>query len=93
MAQKQDAEEASNEPAYKKRFGNIKVAVWANQKDNGQVWYNTNITRRYHDGKKWGDTLSFSRDDLPIVIVAAVVAFFWIWNRPATPQQEEETEA
>jgi hypothetical protein len=40
----------------------------------------------------WEDTTSFSRDDLPIVILAAVVAFFWIWNRPATAQQEEEIE-
>ena len=92
MARKKDAQDASNEPAYKKRFGSIKVAVWPNQKDNGQVWFNTTIVRSYRSGEKWEDTTSFSRDDLPIVILAAVVAFFWIWNRPAPAQQAEETE-
>jgi hypothetical protein len=93
MAKKQDAQEASKKPAYERRFGSIRLAVWANQKDDGQVRYNTTITRSYRNGNTWEDTASFSRDELPIVVIAAVVAFFWIWNRPATPQQEQETEA
>ena len=93
MARKRDAQEAPNETAYKGRFGNIKVAVWPNQKDNGQVWFNTTIVRSYRNGAKWEDTTSFSRDDLPMVIMAAVAAFFWIWNPLGTPRQEQETEA
>lgn len=93
MAQKKDAQEASNEPAYKRRFGSVKVAVWANPKDNGQVWFNTTIVRSYRNGNTWEDSTSFSRDDLPMVIMAAVAAFVWIWNPWGTPRQEQEAEA
>jgi hypothetical protein len=93
MAHKKDAQETSKEPAYKKRFGNIHVAVWPNQKENGEVWYNTSIIRKYREGNEWKDATTYSRDELLLVAKAADVANSWIWDQLTAVQQDQKTEA
>ena len=90
MAQKKGGEEASTAPAFERTLGNIHVAVWRNPKENGDAWYNTKIVRRYHDGSDWQDSTSYCHSDLPIVIVAACMAYFWIWEQRVLGSRRQE---
>jgi hypothetical protein len=89
MAQKKEPEETKEKPVFERQFGSIRVSVWPNQKENGTVWYNTLIARRYFDGSTWQDATSYSRDDLPLVVMAACTAFFWVWTQLATVRREQ----
>jgi hypothetical protein len=93
MAQKKETEEKKEKPVFERQFGNIHVSVWRNEKENGAVWYNTTIVRKYHDGNKWQDATSFSRDDLPTVVIAACTAYFWIWSQQSVVREEQEMAA
>lgn len=69
-------------PAFKEKLGRIRVVAWANQGEGSDTWYNVEITRRYRDSNgKWADANTFRRDDLPIVMKAADMAYDWIWKR------------
>ena len=60
MAQKQ-------KPVNEIRLGRIQAAIWANQTEQRDVWFNVTVTRLYKEGDQWKDTTTFRRDDLPIV--------------------------
>ena len=78
------------EPAQRFRLGNIRAAVWTNTTENGEVWFNVEVTRRYKDGEAWKSAPTFRRDDLPLVALAAVRAYDWIWRQtvPAEPDSD-----
>jgi hypothetical protein len=80
------------EPAQRFRLGNISAAIWTNTNGNGEVWFNVEVTRRYRDEETWKDATTFRRDDLPIVALAAIRAYDWIWRQklPAQPDAEAE---
>ena len=81
---------AQNKPAHQIRLGRIRAAIWANQGENGDAWFNVTMTRTYNDGDGPKDTYSFRRDDLPVVEKVADMAYAWIWeNRKSakTPEQ------
>jgi hypothetical protein len=70
-------------PAHEIRLGRIRAAIWANQADNREVWFNVTVSRLYKDGEQWKDTTAFGRDDLPIVAKVADMAYAWIWGQEA----------
>lgn len=79
------------EPAFKRRLGRIRVAVWANQSEDSDTWYNVTINRLYKDSEgEWKDADSFRRDDLPIVIKAVDMAYDWIWSRQTANSDSSE---
>jgi hypothetical protein len=84
---------AKKEPIRKFQLGSVCAAVWTNQNEKGEFWYNVTIARRYRDGDEWKDSNSFSRDELPLVSKAADMAYSWIWDRLAAPPREQEVEA
>ena len=79
------------EPVHRIPLGNICAAIWENENEKG-VWYNTTITRSYRNGETWNDTTSLSRDDLPVVRVAADMAHSWIWERTVATRRERAAE-
>ena len=80
-------------PVHDFRLGRIRAAIWLNEDDNGQAWFNVSITRRYRNGEGWRDSASFSRDDLPVVGRAVDMAYAWIWGRDAVVSDPAEDEA
>ena len=82
MAQKQ-------KPTHEIRLGRIRAAIWANEAENGNVWFNITVSRLYKDGDQWRDTSAFRRDDLPIVAKVVDMAYAWIWGQevPAAPDE------
>ncbi len=85
MAQKQ-------KPVHEIRLGRIRAAIWANQTESRDVWFNVTITRLYKEGDRWQDTATFRRDDLPIVAKVVDIAYTWIWGQdvPASPDEAVE---
>ncbi len=73
------------------RFGRIKAAVWENEADQ-KKFYNVTFARTYvDDAKKYHDTDSFGRDDLPLVAKLADQAHTFIFDR-LTELKSEQSE-
>lgn len=71
---------SNNKPVHEIRMGRIKAAIWENATQNG-TRHNVTISRLYKDGEQWKDSLSFGRDDLPLVAKVADQAHSWIFNQ------------
>jgi hypothetical protein len=68
-----------NLPAKTFRLGRIKAAVWDNEAE--QKFYSVTLPRTYvGDDKKYHDTDSFGRDDLPLVAKLADQAYTFIFD-------------
>lgn len=82
------AEPATTLPVKTFRLGRIKAAVWENEADN-RKFYNVTFARTYvGTDKKFHDTDSFGRDDLPLVAKLANEAHSYIFGRLAEPKPE-----
>ena len=80
------------EPAHKIQLGNISVAIWENESEDQEVWFNVSVSRSYKDGDRWKDTSSFRRNDLPIVSKGVDLALMWILVRERRLSQTSVTE-
>lgn len=49
----------SNRPAYSKRIGAVRVAVWRNSTE-GRTFFNVNVTRTYRDGETFKESNSLN---------------------------------
>ena len=49
----------TNRPAYVKKIGAVRVAVWANQKD-GRTFFNVSVSRTYKDGESFKESNSLN---------------------------------
>jgi hypothetical protein len=79
-------------PVHKFRLGAIVTAIWENQSQTGGHWYNVTVLRRYKNGNEWKDSVSFNRDDLPVVAKALDMAYAWIWEQEAISPKPQEQE-
>ena len=70
-----------SKPVHEIKLARIRASVWANRGERQDVWYSVSITRLYRAGETWKDTTSFGRDDLPLVVKAAEMAYAWIWSQ------------
>lgn len=77
-------------PAFRRRLGNIQVAVWANEGQNGEVRFDSTLNRRYRDGETWKESSSFGRDELPVARALADMAYTWICEQLASSGEEGE---
>ncbi len=74
-------EKTNNKPAFDRRLGHIRVAVWENQ-SNGTTWHNIAITRRWKEGDAWRESPTFSGiGDLAQVAAAVRLAQEWVSTR------------
>ena len=76
--------EEKQKPVHEIRLGRIRAAIWANQNQRNEVWFNVTVSRLYRDGARWQDTTSYRRDDLPLVSKVVNMAHAWIWDQDAT---------
>ena len=77
-ATKSKGKETKNRPVHELRLGRIRAAIWQNDTDNGPR-YNVTVMRLYKDGNDWKDSMSFGRDDLPLVAKICDQAHSWIF--------------
>ena len=60
MTTKAKSKENGNKgPAYQKRVGAVRGTVWCNEND-GRVYFNTSLVRRYKDGDEFKEVSSFN---------------------------------
>ena len=60
MTTKAKSKENGNKgPAYQKRVGAVRGSVWTNENE-GRVYFNTSLVRRYKDGDDWRETSTFN---------------------------------
>ena len=65
-------------PVHSIRYGNVSVAVWANNSPAG-YFFNTTCRRIFRTGSdEWGESTSFDDRDLPNLAKAANDAHSWI---------------
>ena len=77
-------------PAHEVKLGRIRVAIWSNQNEDADVWFNITIRRLYKAEGGWRDADSFRRDDLPIVQKAVDMAYDWVWKRQCELSDPDE---
>ena len=77
------------EPTHRIKLGKISVAIWANETDDHEVWFNATISRSYKNGEAWKDTTSLRRDDLPIATKALDMAYAWMWRKQVQLKRAE----
>lgn len=46
-------------PVHEIRLGRIRAAIWANQTDSGEIWFNVTVSRLYNDGNRWQQSASY----------------------------------
>ena len=80
----------SNRPVHEIRIGRVRAAIWENDTSNG-MRHNVTFSRLYHDGESWRDSVSFGRDDLPLVAKVADQAQLWIYEQPVKSNGSSET--
>ena len=76
-------------PTHEVKLGKIRAAIWANEKEKHNLWFNVTVSRLYKEGDDWKDTSSFGRDDLPVVSKAIDMAYGWILRRERQLEQEQ----
>ena len=79
-------------PAEVIRLGRIRAAIWANQTEGQDVWFNVTVSRLYKDQDRWKDTSTFRRDDLPIVCRVLELAYAKIWEQSMASTSVDDEE-
>ena len=74
------------------RDGGVKAAIWANQTEKGNTFYNVTFSRTYRDGDTFKDTSSFGASDLLKVARLAAKAYDSITVLRAESQEDDSSE-
>lgn len=74
--------DTARRPVHEIRMGRVKAAIWENETQNGPR-HNVTVSRLYKDGDEWKDSLSFGRDDLPLLEKVADKCHEWIFEATA----------
>lgn len=79
----------SKKPVHEIRLGTVKAAIWANETESGGTRYNVSIVKLYKDDEdRWQQTMTFGRDDLPLVSRVADLAMLYCYEHPQVERQE-----
>lgn len=82
-----------NTPIHRIRLSTLSVAIFENETDGGQIFYNTQFNRSYRSGDSWKQTRSFGKDDLLNLAKLSDLAHSWIHEqqtlRSATARDDE----
>ena len=81
------SETRRNQPAHEIRMGRVKATIWENSTGAG-IRHNVTVTRLYRDDGKWKDSMSFGRDDLPVLAKVLDMAHTWIYGAASTSPNE-----
>ena len=72
-------DEKASPPVHRIQYGNIAVAIWANESNEGDEFYNVTVKRGWKDDEgNWHDATSFGFLDLPLLAKALLDAHSWI---------------
>ena len=80
---------AQERPVHEIRLGRVKAAIWRNDTDAG-VRYGVTMSRIYKTDSGWETSLSFGRDELPLVCKVADLVHTWIYQQA---ERKEDSQA
>ena len=85
---------AQDRPVHEIRLGKVKAAIWRNETEAGPR-HSVSITRIYKTESGWESSMSFGRDELPLVGKVADQAHSWIYQQSerAEPEQNRGAES
>lgn len=69
-----------NKPVAEFKLGLVKAVVWRNETASG-LRHNVTFARLYKQDEEWRETMSFGRDDLPLIAKLADRAHTFIFER------------
>ncbi len=78
---------AQERPVHEIRLGRVKAAIWRNDTDAG-VRYGVTMSRIYKTDSGWETSLSFGRDELPLVAKVVDMAHTWIYQQHDKPEAQ-----
>ncbi len=71
----------SNQPVHRIRLSTISAAIFRNENEEGQTFFNAQFDRSYREGEEWKHTKSFGRDDLLLLAKVADLTHSWIHDQ------------
>ncbi|MCA9026692.1 MAG: hypothetical protein KDA86_15905 [Planctomycetaceae bacterium] len=78
----------SNKPVHHLRIGTLSAAIFANQTQEGHVYYNAQFDRSYRFDGEWKHTKSMGRDDLLALAKLADLTHTWMISQKASNGDE-----
>jgi len=54
----------THQPCITLRDGKLKISVWENKNDDGNVYYGASLIKAYKQGEAWKETTRLNGDDL-----------------------------
>lgn len=82
----------STKPVKTYRFRGISASVFENQTEKGDPFYKVQIVRTYKDGKDFKSTPTFSRDELPVVMLVSQQAYDFVLCSERDNRREENAQ-
>lgn len=71
---------AQDRPVHEVRLGKVKAAIWRNDTQSG-TRYSVTFSRIYKTDDGWESSMSFGRDELPLVEKVSNLAHTWIYQQ------------
>jgi hypothetical protein len=91
--QNTDPKTEKNKPVTEIKIWPVKAAIWNNQTEKGEDFYNVTFQKSYKD-REAGDyhnTTSFDREDLLKLAKCADVAHSWIMRQESRKEERKES--
>lgn len=87
--------EPKQKPVHEVRFGNVRVSIWANRNQEGQLFHSFALERSYRDqsGEWQSQQLSLSLTEIAKVTGALNKAYADYYTLPNVRQDAERSEA
>lgn len=82
---------ASTKPVKVFRLRGISASVFENESENGS-FFKVSVVRTYKDGKEFKSTPTFSRDDIPVMLHVATMAWHYVLQQEQEKRSSENSD-
>lgn len=74
------------------RLGKLRLAVWKNEpeQDQGSLWFNWSLEKRYQKDGEWQSTYTFRDSDAPTAICLLIVGTLRMVKQLVTAQNSDD---
>ncbi|HQX52546.1 MAG TPA: hypothetical protein PLY87_05625 [Planctomycetaceae bacterium] len=81
----------STKPVKVFRLRGISASVFENESENG-AFYKISVVRTYKNGKEFASTPTFSRDDIPVMLHVAKMAWHFVLSQEQEQRNSEDSD-
>lgn len=80
----------NNKPIHDMTIWPVRAAIWANETEEGDTFYNVTFQRSYKVGEEWKNSDSFALDDLLKLEKLASWCTAWIVRQEAKDREDRK---